>query len=418
VNEIAFLCDRLPETGGERDAERAFRIAERLARMGPVHAAIMTDGRTAPLPDRVASFATVCATHMVRHREKSASRAFLEAFVRGESVAIACRHDLTLAAYVQDLFGNKTIGAAYVCSAEMLQYVPAEFAGRLIVDLAQVGSMRFAALAAYHRGIPRWFYAREASVQRREEAQLAKRASVVLLGSDIAAAGFRASLPAETGRNSAIRSLRSGFDDSRWQQGTVSPEPRLAAFPRPRILVTGPVELRESFAALEALLPALRRIRSAYPKATFHLVGECPSARLAALHGLGGVHVWNARRDAHWYAAADIALAPGIASRAGQPEIFEAMAMSLPVVIAPRAPLAIAHEWEASGIQLTHDEDELVETVMQLVSDRAFASRARAQGPPWLLEHAGWDKMLSQLPEIVGSFILPKTEAELQRPAL
>ncbi|MFN3425929.1 MAG: glycosyl transferase family 1, partial [Novosphingobium meiothermophilum] len=71
----------------------------------------------------------------------------LEALARGRPVSLTAFHHGEIADYVAKVLAERPISAIYVFSGQMGQYVPAGFGGRLVVDLVDVDSAKFAAYA-------------------------------------------------------------------------------------------------------------------------------------------------------------------------------------------------------------------------------------------------------------------------------
>ena len=122
----------------------------------------------------------------------------IEALGRSEPVSLAAFRCDRLRRWVERTVAERDLGAIYVFSGQMGQYVPHDWQGRLVVDLVDVDSAKFDAYARAASGPRAWIDAREGRLMRRVEADLASRADQTLLVSEAEAAlllrGLRVSI--------------------------------------------------------------------------------------------------------------------------------------------------------------------------------------------------------------------------------
>jgi polysaccharide biosynthesis protein PslH len=290
-----------------------------------------------------------------------------------------------------------------VFSGQMGQYVPADFAGRVICDFVDVDSAKFEAYAERSNGLKYWINTRETRLLGAEEARLARRSDLSLLVSAEEAALFRARLSPEDLAASAVRALRNGIDSRFYDPAAVKPEPRLLECEGPRLIFTGQMDYAPNIAAAlrvaERLLPL---IRHTLPKATFHVVGRNPTAELLAYHGKDGCHVWGAVEDIRtWLAAADLALVPLEIARGVQNKVLEAMAMGLPVVVTPAAACGIG----GSGGQhfaAAESDAELAECVIALLANPGRAHALGLEARRFVVDELSWQATLAPLARMLA----------------
>ena len=401
MREILFLSHRIPFPPDRGDKIRSHHIVKRLARIAPVHIGTFADDDM-DMAEEV-ELATLARSYRLVRRSKPVVLAGLQALASRQPICLPAFHDPAISAYVAEVLANHPISAIYVFSGQMGQYVPADFAGRVVCDFVDVDSAKFAAYMAKRRGFMRWVYGREAEKLRWEEARLAGRADISLLISDAEAALFADRLsPAELGQ-ADIRVLGNGIDSVLFDPVMVDAEPRLLEFPAGRLIFTGQMDYAPNVeAALRVADRILPLIRRHVPEASFHIVGRNPAAPLRERNGIGGCHVWGRVDDIKpWLKGADLAMVPLDVARGVQNKVLEAMAMGKPVVLTSGAATGIG---AVSGDQFAiADSDEaLAEAAIDLLTDHRRARIKGLAARRFVMDHASWQAALAPLPEIVG----------------
>ena len=134
--EILFLAHRIPFPPDRGDKIRSHHILKALARLAPVHVATFADDEQ----DRVheAELAAVAATHRLALRSKPLALAGLQALATHRPVSLPAFDDAALRRFVRETLRDRPIATIYVFSSQMAQYVPADFAGRVVMDFVDV----------------------------------------------------------------------------------------------------------------------------------------------------------------------------------------------------------------------------------------------------------------------------------------
>lgn len=399
MSEILFIAHRLPFPPDRGDKIRSHHILKALANLAPVHVATFADD-DADFAEE-ANLAALAASYCLRRRTKPLALAAVQAVALHQPVSLAAFHDKALADYVDHVLATRPISAIYVFSGQMGQYVPKGFAGRLIVDLVDVDSAKFEAYARKRSSLIGWVEMREAKLLAAEEARLAARAAVTLLVSPAEADLFRSRLPAA--HRADVRALGNGIDSIGYDPALVVPEPRLLAFPGPRLIFTGQMDYTPNVDAvrrvLDRILPLIRAVR---PEATFHVVGRNPAPELLARHGEDGCHIWGRVDDIRpWLAAATHALIPLEIGRGVQNKVLEAMAMALPVVVSGEAATGIPAQ-DGEHFAVADSDEALAEAVLTLLDEPALARALGLAARGFVLEHASWEAALAPLTEIMA----------------
>jgi sugar transferase (PEP-CTERM/EpsH1 system associated) len=196
----------------------------------------------------------------------------------------------------------------------------------LVVDLVDVDSEKWAALAPASRWPMRWIYAREARHLAAFERTIAATAKTTLVVSDREADALRAIAP-----EAKILVIPIGVD----LQPLV---PQAAAAAPPVVVFCGVMNYTPNVEGAlwfcEKVWPA---IRSRRPDAQLLLVGSDPVPALRHLHSpANGIEVTGTVEDVRpylWRAA--VAIAPLLTARGTQTKVLEAVGAGLPVVVTP-----------------------------------------------------------------------------------
>jgi polysaccharide biosynthesis protein PslH len=398
MSGILFLAHRLPFPPDRGDKIRSHNVLKALAALGPVHVGCF--GET--VADKVTEIdlAELAESHCMPMRDKPLQVAGLEALVRREPVSLAAFRHPVLAGWIMRTLAQHEIGAIYVFSGQMGQYIPESWTGRLVVDLVDVDSAKFEAYARDAKPPLRWIHAREARLLAREEARLAARADQTLLISHAEVELFAGRLPA--GSNANLSVLGNGIDARRFDPAGVAAHPALVGR-GPHIVFTGqmdyPPNIDAASRAVERIMPWIRAV---HPDAEFHLVGRAPVAELVALEGRNGARVWGEVLDVRpFLAAADLVLAPLTIARGVQNKVLEAMAMARPVVLTPAAASGIPGDDDVH-FAIAESDEALVERSLALLARPPAAQALGEAARRLVVERMSWTAMLDSLPAVLG----------------
>ncbi len=394
--ETLFLAHRLPFPPDRGDKIRSHHILKALAEIAPVHVGCLAEN-AADIANEHA-LAEMAASWCMPRRSKPLPVAGAEALLRGQPVSLTAFRSEALSQWVNRLLAERDIGAIYVFSGQMGQYVPRDWQGRLLVDLVDVDSAKFEAFAEAGRGPRRWIDAREGRLLRGVEADLVRRADATLLVSEAEANLLRKRVPTPD----RIRALGNGIDCATFDPEAVEPEQALASG-GPHYVFTGQMDYAPNIEAVarmtNAIMPGLL---GKLPSAQFHIVGRAPTREVLALHGVNNTHVEGEVPDTRpWLARADIVVAPLTIARGVQNKVLEAMAMARPVIVSPDAATGIEAESDRHFLVAQNDA-AFVEDLLRLSKDFAAARALGCQARQFVLDTMIWPAMLSDLPRLLG----------------
>ena len=396
--EILFLAHRLPFPPDRGDKIRSHHLLKALAGLAPVHVACFAE--TAADRANEGLLADIAASHCMPTRSKPVPFAGIEAVARGLPVLLTAFHHPEIAAYVARTLREHPIGTIYVFSGQMGQYVPADWDGRLVVDMVDVDSAKFEQYAA-DGGMMAGIHAREARLLRDFEARLARIADRTLLVSEAEADLLRSRLPPTS--SAQIEVLGNGIDSAAFDPARWPPHEVLATETGPHLVFTGQMDYPPNIAAVQRMaLHILPAIRQVHPTAQFHVVGRAPVPDIAGLDGRGGVRIWGEVPAVQpFLAAADLVVTPLTLARGIQNKVLEAMAMARPVLLTPQAATGIAATDGEHFIVADSDAD-LAEQALALLADAARREAIGSAARRFVVETMSWPAMLADLPGIVG----------------
>ncbi|MCX7676120.1 MAG: TIGR03087 family PEP-CTERM/XrtA system glycosyltransferase [Alteraurantiacibacter sp.] len=392
--DILFLAHRLPFPPDRGDRIRSANILRALAALAPVHVGCLADSEE----DRTgeAELASLAASHCVVTRGKPLALAGIEALLKGMPVSLTAFADYRLHAYVRDTLAKQPITAIYVFSGQMGQYVPADYAGRLVVDLCDVDSVKFENYAASGRSV--WLNRREARLLAQVETALARRADHTLLISQEEAGLLAARIPEAR----SIRVLGNGIDAEHFAPHAVSPA-ALFDGSGPHIVFTGQMDYAPNVSAVirmvQRIMPEVCRL---LPNVRFHIVGRSPAHEVRALDGQNGTVVHGEVPDVRPYlAAANLAVAPLTIARGVQNKVLEAMAMARPVILSPEAATGISAT-SGTHFQVAETDAAFIAHILRLATDPVAALAMGEAARRFVIARQSWPAMLADLPAMLG----------------
>ena len=393
---ILFLTHRVPFPPDRGDRIRTHHLLKALARLGPVHVGCFGEG------DRAAdeTLEAITASCCVVPRTKPLPLAGVEAVLSGKPVSLTAFHSGKLERWVRNTIAGHQIGAIVVFSGHMGQYVPDDFAGRVVIDLCDVDSAKFASYADAGERV--WLNAREARLLAIEEERLGQRADAAILISSAEAALYRSQMAAREKVN--VQVIGNGIDAAFFDPAASAPHLELVGQAGPHFVFTGQMDYRPNEQAtlwvIEALMPQLR---ARFPGAMFHIVGRNPTRALMAHHASPGVHVWGEVPDVRpFIAAADVVLAPLLIARGVQNKVLEAMAMARPVLLTPEAATGIAAEDGTHWLACPPDPQAMAARIAAFLSDAEAPALIGGAARRFVLDHHGWEAMMAPLAGLLG----------------
>jgi len=393
MSEILFLAHRVPFPPDRGDKIRSNHLLRRIAGIAPVHVGALADDAADMAQE--SELAAIAASHCLVRRTAPLPLAALSALGQGKPVSLAAFASARLQRYVAHVLETRPIGAIFVFSGQMAQYVPSAFRGRVVMDFVDVDSAKFEAYAQTGALPRRLLYAREARLMRRFEESTARRATTSLFISREERSLFESRLV--DGTPPDVRALGNGIDTVFFDPAEVVPAAELQGA-GPTIVFTGQMDYPPNVEAVDMFARSVMpKVLQAYPAARFAIVGRAPAAAVRALAGVNGTMVTGPVPDVRpWLAGADVVTAPLMIARGVQNKVLEAMAMARPVLLTPAAATGIDAK-DGTHFALADTPEALAVHALALLADKPAADAMGSAARRYVIEECGWDRVLAPL---------------------
>ena len=394
MGEILFLAHRVPWPPNRGDKIRSHHFLQKLMDFAPVHVACFAEDEA----ERQTGWErkNELASCEIVLRQKPKWQAGIEALVSGKPVSLTSFESDALEDHVADTVATRPIDCIFVFSGQMAQFIPADFAGRVVMDFADVDSAKFESYAEEGLGPMAWIHRREGRLLQAFEKAVAERADHSLFVSEAEAALFRARSGLSDDR---IKAMGNGIDLAFY--GAVDIKP--ADSDQPMILFTGQMDYQPNIQAVQSFSnQVMPDILARFPDARFVVVGRAPTDKVRQLDGRNGTVVIGSVDDIRsWIRAAAVVVAPLRIARGIQNKVLEAMAMAKPVVVSQCA---------AEGIEAINGEHFLVAAsvaeearlICELLDDPQRAGRLGEQAQRLIHAKYSWETQLADLPGLCG----------------
>jgi len=347
MREMLFLAHRFPYPPDKGEKIRSWNLIRHFAQTWRVHLGCLSDNpddaKYLPIIREICG--EVASFPITPRLQKLRALARLRP---GRPLMVDYYRHPGLQAWVARMLRERPIALAFAYSTPMAAYLLHPGRPKLVLDMVDVDSEKFAAYAAEARWPMRHVWAREAGTLLAYETQAALQADLALLVSDAECARFTALAPATRGR---VVAVQNGVDLAYFHPalGFANPYPDVA----PRVVFTGHMDYPPNAeAAIWFATEVLPLLRARDPAWCFVIVGANPTHAIQALTAQPGIQVTGRVPDIRpWVAHATVAAAPLRIARGIQNKVLEAMAMGRPVVASPQA---------FEGVAATPDRDLLV----------------------------------------------------------
>ncbi|WP_312490362.1 TIGR03087 family PEP-CTERM/XrtA system glycosyltransferase [Sphingomonas sp.] len=380
MRDLLFLAHRVPFPPDRGDKIRSYHILRHLSRDWRVH--LCTFGESEADLDPPAAFTDLLAGCHIIRRSKSTPVAALQALAAGAPVSLTAFAHPAMTKAVRAV-RRQGVAAAYIFSGQMAQYAGEE---PTIMDMVDVDSAKFAALAERAGGPKRIMLAREARLLGRFERRVAAGMAATLFVSEAEAALFRAG-----GGEGRIVAVENGIDATVNDPAFATPVAEAGRL----IVFTGQMDYQPNIDAVthfaKAILPL---VRQAHATARFAIVGRAPTPAVRRLAGEAVIVTGEVPDTRIWLAAAAVCVAPLMLARGIQNKVLEAMAMARPIVASRAAAEGIDH---GGTITVADGDRDFADKVIAALSCPAANPAARAQ----VLDRYDWNARLAPLDQLL-----------------
>jgi len=392
---VLFLTHRLPYAPNRGDRIRAYYLMREMSRFASVRLFSLVHDDDEESQAGAVPFAKSVTTARVRRGRglwrgvtnlltgRPLTHALLDAPGCGAALADLVR------ASAPDVIVSFCSGMARFALAAPLDQFP------LVLDLVDVDSAKWAAMAGTNRGARRWVYGREARTLGAFEAAAAARARATLVVNAREAEALKALAPSAN-----VRIIENGVDVESFQPPSAPADASVTIFCG--VLSYQPNEDGVRWFAADVW----PRIRAAVPSAQFLIVGSGATATIRTLAARdSSIQLVGAvdRVQPHLWRAA-VSVAPLLVARGLQNKVLEALAAGLPVVITPAVDAGLPDE-ARQGCTVASDPTAFADAVATLLTISADARRARARRAD--LARLTWADRLAPLEGILREAAIP-----------
>ncbi len=330
MENLLFLCHRIPYPPNKGDKIRSYHILKHLAERFHVYLGTFIDD-----PDDVQYRLQVndyCReAHFVRIRPALRQLLSLRGLLTGQALSLPYYESDAMRGWIRGLCARKRIEKAFVFSSSMAQFAANGACGdmRRVIDFVDVDSEKWGAYARTTTWPKSWIYAREGVRLLEYEKHIARLFDASIFVSTDEAAVFETRL----GENNAtVLSMTNGVDLDYFDPEFVFDNPYSAT--AATLVFTGAMDYWANVDAVvwfaNEIFPA---IRDQVNTAEFCIVGGKPSREVLSLANRAGITVTGAVPDVRPYIAhARCAVAPMRIARGIQNKVLEAMAMGKAVI--------------------------------------------------------------------------------------
>jgi polysaccharide biosynthesis protein PslH len=383
VAEILYLVHRMPYPPDKGDKVRSYHLLKHLVQRHRVHLGTFIDdpADAAHLPALRKLCASVHAVPLHPRRSRLAT---------GEALTLPYYRSASLQTWVRER--AHAVDAALVFSSCMAQYTRELPTGRVLLDMVDVDSAKWAEYAPRHRWPLSWLYAREARTLLAWERQAAAAARHTFLATDKEAELLRGLAPESAAR---ISGMDNGVDATFFAPAADRSSPFRAG--EQAIIFTGAMDYWPNVDAVSwfarEVLPLLHRQHAGL---RFFIVGRSPAPAVQALAGPHVVVTGTVPDVRPYLQHATVVVAPLRLARGIQNKVLEAMAMARPVVAAEACATALQAQ-AGHELLVAREASDFAERVRSLLDDPGRAATIGAAGRQRVLASYDWAAHLRQL---------------------
>jgi sugar transferase (PEP-CTERM/EpsH1 system associated) len=394
--EILFLPHRIPFPPTKGDKIRSYHLLQSLSSVATVHLGTFIDN--ADERKYIPELQRLCGeTYFAERTPMPPLYRTFKTLLDQKPLTFAAYFDRRLANWITRLINARPISSVFVFSSAMAQYANAlpSQVRRLIVDLVDVDSQKWAAYAEKTGWPLSTIYSREARSLALEEARIAHNCDFVLVVSADEAKTLQR-LSSNSLNNVVV--IQNGVDHYYFdpQRTYKNPFPHSTS----AIVFTGAMDYRPNVEAVTWFANnVFPRVRQKLASAEFYVVGTRPTRKVMRLERITGIEVTGTVPDVRPYLAhCRCAVAPLRMAHGVQNKVLEAMAMQRKVVATPIALKGLPRQVAALASS-AEGAAEFAEKVIQTFDARnGGLDRARET----ILRHHSWDSTLRPISRLIS----------------
>ena len=396
MEDVLYICHRLPFPPNKGDKIRSFHILKYLSEKYRVHLATFVDD---PSDQRyVETVKELCADSLFVTISPSLRKLLsVMAVCYGGALSNRFYASNAIRQWVRNKVFNENISRAVLFSSPMAQFLSGNAFQHMtrIMDFVDVDSEKWAQYA--EKGAPpiSWIYQYEANRLRAYEKQICRQFTLSLFVSEQESSLFKSIAPQLSDK---VRSLSNGVDTRFFDPSLSYDNPYEA---KQVMVFTGAMDYWANIDAVcwfvESCFP---KIREKLPQAKFYIVGIRPTEQVKQLAWEDGVYVTGGVKDIRPYIAhAAAVVAPLRIARGIQNKVLEAFSMAKQVVATPEAMEGIASK-DDFGQVVASDSGQFAEQCVAALSEMDIPQRV-LEHREFVLKNFSWNSHLSALDNLL-----------------
>ena len=394
--KVLFLTHRLPYAPNRGDRIRAYHLLRVLSGRADVDllSFVHDADEVSHIGDLASLAASVTAIPIPRFRNLLRSAAFLPSSRPTTHTML----DAPELAGAVELLARRSpdVVLAYCSGMARCAFQRALHDRPLVLDMVDVDSAKWAAMAETHAAPRSWVYAREARVLRAFEAVAAARASTTMVVTDNERQTMTAIAP-----NARVEVVPNGVDAARLRPTSTPTDEPLVVFCG--VMNYAPNEDAVIWFAREIWPLVIAR----RPDARFEIIGSSPGPAIRALESASShITVVGAVSDVapHLWKAA-VSVAPLQTARGVQNKVLEAVAAGLPTVVTPIVSKGLP-ALVLSACRVAGSPQAFANAVLTYLGWSPEQRRELALAVDF--GSLSWDRTLAPVHEILAQAALPK----------
>lgn len=400
MNDVLFLCQRIPYPPDKGDKIRSYRMLMHLAKEAKIHLACLVDD-----PDdwQYHSYlADICASTCVAELKPLKARIkSLTAFVQGAPLSKPYFFNREIKTYVDQVLATVKPQLVFVFSSAMAQYVQGHpnCPANLIIDYVDVDSDKWHQYAKTKAWPMNWVFRREGRTLLGFDREVGAAARAALFVSEPEAELFRQVAPELAQKTYAVS---NGVDTDYFSPHAPDIDPIPAQEARPHFVFTGRMDYWPNVdAALWFAKDILPLIRLTHSQASFTIAGAAPDESIKALSKLPGIHVTGRVPDMRAYILdADMIVAPMRIARGIQNKVLEGMAMGKAVLTTPQGLEGIDARPD-QHLTVADTAENLAASAIQMLQSGSTNQLGQAARDLLVAEYS-WEARLAGLDDLIS----------------
>lgn len=389
---ILFLTQRVPFPPHRGDKLRAYHILKSIAKKHKIWLFSMADVKSdLQYKKELSSFCHHVEIELFSPFFKKITS--FSSFFSGTALTFHYFYSRKLKEKINKLLSKEKFDVIYVYSSSMVQYIPDDFKGRIIMDFIDADSDKWEQYARFSRLPWNKIYKRESTLIREVEKDMLKHSDVSLVVSEKDKEILQSIVP-----SARVEVTRNGVDIDSFSPRKTSPEKFSVVF-------TGIMDYFPNVDGVEFFIKHIwLHLKNDIPQAKFYIVGGNPLPKIKRLESKEDIYVTGYVPDIREYLQkASVCVVPLRIARGIQNKILEALAMGVPVITTGIAAEGL-NLTEEHGLLVADDITAFLEKTEEVLNNDELRQDLSSKAINGIRNHYTWDAPLRKVNEIIEEF--------------